>query len=83
MTNELNISLNFKIDADNAKVLLKYLKNGIKLVCANGYKKYYNPILIGFIENYKKQVIIICIKTNMQCSIRYIPTKKKELITRL
>ena len=46
----------------------------------DGYKHYCYLILTGFMVNYKEQVFIIGIKTNMQYLICYILLKEKELV---
>lgn len=43
----LAILLN-KWAANDIRVLFEYLKDDIKLVCTNGYKRHYYLILIGF-----------------------------------
>ena len=62
--------------------LLKY-KDGIKLICADGYKRCCYPILVGLMVDYEEQGLITGIKANMQCSICHIPPKRRELVTRL
>ena len=39
--------------------------------------------MVGFIVDYKEQVLITGIKANMQYLIRHILSKERELITRL
>lgn len=46
-------------------ILLRNAKVGIKLVYINGYKKYYYSKLASPIINYKEQVFITSIKTNI------------------
>lgn len=54
-----------KKSTDNILVLLKFTKDGTRLVYINSYKKRCYSVLIGFIMDYKKQVLIICIKANI------------------
>ena len=70
-----------KTDTNNIVVLLEY-KDGIKLVCANGYKRHCYPVLAGLIVYYEEQILIIGIKVNMQCSICHVPSKEKDLVNR-
>lgn len=42
------------------------------MFCADGFKYYYFPIFISVIVDYKNQVIIKRVKTNMQYSIYHI-----------
>ena len=71
-----------KRDINDIVALLEY-KDGIELVCADGYKKRCYPVLVGFIVDYEEQVVITGIKINMQCSIYHILSKERELVTRL
>lgn len=59
------------------------MKNGIKLVYADSYKKRCYPVLAGLIIDYKEQILILDIKVNIQYSIYYVPLKERELVTRL
>lgn len=59
---------------------MKYLKDNIKLLCIDNYKRRYYPILGNFIIDYKWQVFITGIKANRQYSICHILSKKKELV---
>lgn len=54
-----------KRDTNDVAVLLKYYKDNIELIYANNYKKYCYLILVGFMTDYKEQVLIIGIKTNI------------------
>lgn len=47
------------------------MKDSNELAYADGYKKHCYLILVGFIVDYEKQIFIIGIQTNMQCSISY------------
>lgn len=58
-----------------------YIKDDIELVYIDGYKKHCYSILISLTIDYKKQILIIGIKVNMQYLIDYILLKEKELIT--
>ena len=53
-----------KEDNNNVATLLEH-KDGIKLVCADGYKRRCYPILAGLMVDYKEQILITCIKANM------------------
>ena len=53
-----------KWDTNDIVALLEH-KDGIELVCANGYKKHFYSVLAGLIVDYKEQVLITGIKTNM------------------
>lgn len=54
-----------KKDKDDITVLLEYYKDNIKLVYVDDYKKRSYPILVSPIVDYKEEVFIIGIKTNM------------------
>lgn len=69
-----------KRNTNNITTLLEY-KDNIELVYANNHKKRYYPPLANLMVDYKEQVLIISIKTNIQCSICHILLKKKELGT--
>lgn len=69
-----------KKDTNDFAILLEH-KNGIELIYVDDYKRCCYPILVGFMVDYKKQVLIIGIKANMQYSICLILSKKRELIT--
>ncbi len=56
------------------------MKNDIKLVYVDSYKKCYYLILISFIVDYKKQVIITGIKLNIQYLIFHILPKERKLV---
>ena len=62
--------------------LLGY-KYSIELMYTNSCKKHCYPILASFMIDYKKQVLITGIKTNIQCYICHILPKIRALITRL
>lgn len=51
-----------KKDVDNIIALLKYIKDNIKLIYTNSYKRDYYSILIDIMVDYKKQVLITGIK---------------------
>ena len=51
-----------KRNANNVIILFKYLKDVIKLIYANSYKKYSNHRLTGFMIDYKEQFFIIGLK---------------------
>ena len=53
-----------KRDRNDIAALLKH-KDGIKLICAKGYKRRYYPVLADFMVDYKEQVFITGIKANM------------------
>ena len=57
--------------------LLEYLKDDIKLLYADSYKKRCYPILADFMIVYKEQVFITSIKANMQYLICYISLKER------
>ena len=46
-------------------VLLEYLKDGIELMYVNGYKKHCYLILTSLMMDYKEQILITGIKTNI------------------
>ena len=50
-------------------VFKEFYDENIKIICANGFKHYCYPILVGVIIDYKEQVFITRIKTNMQYSV--------------
>ena len=56
--------------------LWKYYNECIKMICADGLKRRCYLILIGVIVDYKEQVLIIGIKTNVQCFVCYIPPQE-------
>ena len=70
-----------KEDTNDIAALLEH-KDGIELVYVDGYKRRCYPVLAGLMMDYKEQVLITGIKTNMQYSICYIPPKERELVTR-
>lgn len=41
------------------------MKDSIKLIYTDNYKRHYYPILIGLMADYEEQVLITGIKTNM------------------
>lgn len=45
-----------KQDADNIIARFKYIKNSIKLIYTDSYKKHYYYLLAGLIVNYKEQI---------------------------
>ena len=51
-------------------------------MCIDYYKRCCYPILVGFIVDYKEQVLIAGIKANMQYLICYILPKEKKLVIR-
>lgn len=63
--------------------LLEICKDGIEIRYAHDFKQHCYPILASLMIDYKEQVLIIGIKTNIQCSIYYILLKKREYITKL
>ena len=71
-----------KQDTDDITIVLEDIKEDIKLVCANSYKKHCYPILTGFMVDYKEQFLITGFKANMQYSVCHIPSKEKKLVTR-
>ena len=71
-----------KKDTIDVAALLEH-KDGIKLVCADGYKRRYYPILASLMVDYKEQVLITGIKVNIQCSICHVLPKERKLGTRL
>ena len=66
-SDELRIKKNYDVT-----VLHEYTKEGIKLICADGYKKRCYPLLAGLMVDFKEQVFITDIKVNMQFSICYV-----------
>ena len=52
-------------------------------MCVDSYKRHCYLVVAGLMVDYKEQIFIIGIKTNMQCSICHIPPKKKEFVIRL
>ena len=71
-----------KKDTNDVVALVEH-KDGIELVCTDGYKRRCYPVLAGLMVDYEEQVFITGIKGNMQCSICYVPPKERELVTRL
>ena len=59
--------------------MLEYTKKDIKLVCADGYKKYCYPVLAGRMIDYKEQVFIIGIKEKHTMLNLLCFTKKKRV----
>lgn len=57
--------ISIKYNVDNIIISLKYLKNSIELVYTDNYKICCYFILIDFIVDYKEQILIIGIKTNI------------------
>ena len=53
-----------KKNIKNTAVLLEH-KDCIELICEDSYKRYWYFVLAGIMMDYKKQVFIIGIKTNM------------------
>ena len=52
------------------------------MICVGGFKRCYYPILTSVIVDYKEQVLITGIKTNMQCSICHISPQEREKLTK-
>lgn len=71
-----------KKDTNSVTILLEH-QDGIKLVYADGYKRHCYLVLAGFLLDYKEQVIITGIKSNLQYLICHILLKEREFITRL
>ena len=69
-------------DTNDIAALLEH-KDGIKLVCVDGYKRRCYPVVASLMMDYEDQVLITGIKANMQCSICHVPPKEGELVTRL
>ena len=70
------IAINVVLDI----ALLETYKEGIEIWCANGFKRYCYLVLAGLMVDYEEQVLITGIKANMQCSICYVPLKKRECV---
>lgn len=64
-------------------VLQEYYNEGIEMICVDGLKYHYDPILIGITIDYKEQVLITVIKTNIQCSVCHIFPDKRENLTKI
>ena len=64
-------------------VLLKIYKEGIEIRCSDGFQQRCYPVVAGLMIDYKEQVLITSIKANIQCSICYVPPKKRECVTKL
>lgn len=54
-----------KYNINNITTLFEYIKDGIKLIFIDSYKKCYYSIFADFIANYKKQIFITGIKPTM------------------
>ena len=54
-----------KKNANDIIVLFEYIKNDIELIYTNGYQKHCYLVLSDFMINYKEQIFIIGIKTNI------------------
>ena len=63
--------------------LLETYIEGIEIRCANSFKQRFYPVLAGLMVDYEEQILITGIKTSMQCSICYVPPKKRECVTKL
>lgn len=63
-------------------VLQRYYNEDIEMICTNGFKRCCYLILMSVIVDYKKQVLIIGIKVNMQCSIYLVPSQVQENLTK-
>lgn len=46
-------------------VLLEYIKDGVQLICGNGYKRYCYLVLTDFMIDYKKHIFITGIIANI------------------
>ena len=60
--------------------LFKTYKEGIKIRCADGFKRHCYSVLAGLMVDYEEQVLITRVKANMQCFICHISTKERECI---
>lgn len=58
--------------------LEKIYKDDIEIWCTNSFKQCCYPICAGFMVDYKKPVLIIRIKANMQRFIYHILPKKDK-----
>ena len=52
------------------------------MIYTDSLKRHCYPILAGVIVDYKEQVLITGIKTNMQCFVCYVSPKKQENLTK-
>ena len=59
-------------------VLFETYKKGIEIWCVNGFKQCCYPVFVGLIIDYKEQVLITSVKTNMQCFIYHVLPKERE-----
>ena len=50
------------------------------MICADGFKRCYYPIFAGVMLDYKEQIHITRIKTNMQCSICHIIKEPDKIV---
>ena len=72
------IAINVVLDM----ALFETYKKSIEIRCANGFKQRCYPVLAGLMVDYKRQVFITDVKTNMQGSICHILPKKRERVTK-
>ena len=63
--------------------LQEIYKEGIKIWYVNSFKWPYYSIFAALMIDYKEQVLITDIKTNMQYFIYYILPSKREIVTKL
>ena len=52
------------------------------MICIDGFKRRYYPILAGVMVDYKEQVLITGIKRNVQCSVCHVSPQKQENLTK-
>ena len=58
-------------------------KKGIEIWYSDSFKQHCFPILAGLMVDYKKQVLIINSKANMQCSLCHVSPKKRKYMRKL
>ena len=52
------------------------------MICANGFKRRWYPILAGVMVDYKEQVLITGVKKNMQCYVCHVFPQERENLTK-
>ena len=62
--------------------LKEYYDEDIEIIYTNSLKYCYYSILLGVMVDYKKQILITRIKSNMEYSICHIPPQKQKKLTK-
>ncbi len=60
----------------------EYYDDDIEMIYGDGLKRHCYPILAGVIFDYKVQVLITRIKTNVQCSVCHILLQEHKNLTK-